>query len=267
MFEIINNSTIHQAAQIGQNVEIGPYCFIDKDVVIGDGCKIEPNVTIYEGARIGKNCHIFPGAVIAAIPQDLKFAGEKTTVEIGDNTNIRECVTIHRGTSYANKTVVGSNCLLMAYAHVAHDCILGDNIILANNANLAGHVVLDDWVILEGYVGVQQFVKIGQHSFVAAKCLVRKDIPPYIKTAREPVSYVGINAIGLERRGFKREDVNIIHGIYRELFVMNGNLTKALEILDKVYVKSSYKDEITAFIKASQNGIIRGLKKNHKANT
>jgi len=261
MFEVKFNSTIHQDAQIGENVKIGPYCYIDKDVIIGDGCIIEPNVVIYEGARIGKNCHIFPGAVIAAIPQDLKFAGEKTTVEIGDHTNIRECVTIHRGTNYAHKTVVGSHCLLMAYAHVAHDCILGDHVILANDVNLAGHVILGDWVILEGFVGVPQFVEIGRHSFVAAKCLVRKDVPPFIKVAREPVSYVGVNAIGLERRGFTKADIKLIHNVYRELFVMNGNLTKALEILEAEDRHFSYKDEIIEFVKTSKNGIIRGAKK------
>lgn len=262
MFETRYNSTIHQDAQIGENVQIGPYCYIDKDVVIGDGCIIEPNVVIYQGARIGENCHIFPGAVIAAIPQDLKFGGEKTTVEIGANTNIRECVTIHRGTSYAHKTVVGSNCLLMAYAHVAHDCILGDHVILANDVNLAGHVKIGDWAILEGFVGVPQFVEIGQHSFVAAKCLVRKDVPPYIKVAREPVSYVGVNAIGLERRGFSKEDVKAIHGIYRELFVMNGNLTKALEIITEGDFHPTFRNEIISFVNDSQNGIIRGAKKN-----
>ncbi len=260
MYKIINNSTIHKDATIGDNVKIGPYCFIDKDVVIGDGCVIEPNVTIYQGARIGKGCHIFPGAVISAIPQDLKFAGEKTIVQIGDNTTIRECVTINRGTSYADKTVIGNDCLLMAYAHVAHDCILGDHVILANSVNLAGHVELEDWVILEGYVGVPQFVKIGKHSFIAAKCLVRKDVPPYVKAAREPIAYVGVNAVGLERRGFGKEEIKTIHEIYRELFVMKGNLSQALQILREEYPESVFKTDIVSFIEASEKGIIRGTR-------
>src|SRR5690554_270385 len=184
---------IHPNAKIGKGVQIDPFAYIAEDVVIGDGCWIGPNATIMDGARIGKNCKIFPGAVISAIPQDLKYKGEKTTAEIGDNTTIRECVTINRGTADRNKTVVGSNCLLMAYVHIAHDVIVGNHVILANTVNIAGHVTIEDYVTLEGVVAVQQFVRIGMHSFIAGGSLVRKNVPPYVKAAREPLSFVGVN--------------------------------------------------------------------------
>ncbi|KAA3637234.1 MAG: acyl-ACP--UDP-N-acetylglucosamine O-acyltransferase [Bacteroidetes bacterium] len=254
-----NNSYVHPEAKIGSNVEIGPFTYIEKDVVIGDGTWIGPNVTIFNGARIGKNCRIFPGAVISGIPQDLKFDGEMTTAEIGDSTTIREYVTINRGTSYADKTVVGSNCLLMAYAHVAHDCILGDNVILANSVNLAGHVEIDDWAIVEGMVGVQQFLKIGAHSFIAATSFVRKNVPPFVKAAREPLAYVGVNSIGLKRRGFKTEQINRIHEIYRILFVKGYSISNAVEIIQNELEDSPEKDHILDFIKNSDNGIIKGL--------
>ena len=254
-----NNSYVHPDAQIGANVEIGPFTYIDKDVVIGDGTWIGPNVTIFNGARIGSNCRIFPGAVISGIPQDLKFEGEATTAEIGDNTTIREYVTINRGTSYADKTVVGSNCLLMAYAHVAHDCILGDNVILANSVNLAGHVEIDDWAIVEGMVGIQQFIKIGAHSFIAATSFVRKNVPPFVKAAREPLAYVGVNSVGLKRRHFKTEQVNRIHEIYRILFVKGYSISNAIEIIQNDLEDSPEKDHILDFVRNSPNGIIKGL--------
>ncbi len=254
-----NNSYVHPEAKIGSNVEIGPFTYIEKDVVIGDGTWIGPNVTIFNGARIGKDCRVFPGAVISGIPQDLKFDGEMTTAEIGDNTTIREYVTINRGTSYADKTVVGNNCLLMAYAHVAHDCILGDNVILANSVNLAGHVEIDDWAIVEGMVGIQQFLKIGAHSFIAATSFVRKNVPPFVKAAREPLAYVGVNSIGLKRRGFQTEQINRIHEIYRILFVKGYSISNAVEIIQNELEDSPEKDHILDFIKNSDNGIIKGL--------
>ena len=254
-----NSRHIHPEAIIGPNVEIGPFTFVDKDVAIGEGTWIGPNVTIFEGARIGKNCKIFPGSVISGVPQDLKFAGETTTAEIGDNTTIREYVTINRGTSYAGKTVVGNNCLLMAYVHVAHDCIIHDNVILANNVNLAGHVEIDDWAIIEGMVGVQQFIEIGAHSFIAATSFVRKNVPPYIKAAREPLSYVGVNSVGLKRRNFKTEQINRIHEIYRILFVKGYSISNAMEIIQSDLEDSTEKEHILAFIKKSDSGIIKGF--------
>ena len=191
---------VHPESQVADNVVIEPFVTIDKDVVIGEGTRIGSNATILPGTRIGKNCRIFPGAVIGAVPQDLKFRGEYTTVEIGDNTTIRECVTVNRGTSARNKTVIGSNCLIMAYVHIAHDCIVGNNVILVNSTQLAGEVIVDDWAIIGGMSAIHQFVHVGPHVMISGGSLVRKDVPPFIKAGREPLSYVGINSIGLRRR-------------------------------------------------------------------
>ena len=220
----MENVYIHPNAKIGNNVTIEPFSYIAGDVVIGHNTWIGPNVTIMDGARIGENCKIFPGAVISAIPQDLKFKGEITTAEIGDNTTIRECVTINRGTEDRHKTVIGNNCLLMAYVHIAHDAFIGNNVILANTANIAGHVTIEDHVILEGVVAVQQFIRIGEHSFIAGGSLVRKDVPPFVKAAREPLTYAGINAIGLRRRGYATSGISQIEDIYRHIFVHGTNV-------------------------------------------
>lgn len=254
-----NLSHIHPGAKIGANVTVSPFSFIDDNVQIGDNTWIGPNVTIFSGARIGKNCRIFPGAVISAIPQDLKFAGEETTTEIGDNTTIRECVTINRGTTDKMKTAVGSNCLLMAYVHIAHDCILGNNIIIANSVNLAGHVTIEDWVILEGLAAVQQFVRIGAHAFITGGSLVRKNVPPFTKAAREPLQYVGINSVGLRRRGFTNESVLEIEDIYRTLYVKGHNVTNALAVIEQEAPASKEKDQILRFIHESKDGIMRGI--------
>ena len=252
-------SHIHPNAKIGKDVVISPFSFIDDNVTIGDGTWIGPNVTVFSGARIGKNCRIFPGAVISAIPQDLKFNGEDTTTEIGDNTTVRECCTINRGTTDKMKTAVGSNCLLMAYVHVAHDCILGNNIIIANSVNLAGHVTIEDWVILEGLAAVQQFVRIGAHAFITGGSLVRKNVPPFTKAAREPLQYVGINSVGLRRRGFSNEAVLAIEDIYRTLYVKGHNVTNALAVIEQEAPASAEKAQIVAFINESKDGIMRGI--------
>ncbi len=254
-----NLSFIHPNAKIGKNVKIEPFTTIYDDVEIGEGTTIGPNVTIYSGARIGKNCQIFPGAIISAIPQDLKFKGEYTLTEIGDNTIIRECVTVHRGTSDRNKTKIGSNCLLMCYVHIAHDCFVGDNVIIANNTNLAGHCTVDNWAIIEGMVGVQQFVRIGPHAFVAGMTSVRKDVPPFIRVAREPLSYAGVNSIGLRRRGINDETIKIIEDIYRILFVMNNSVSNGIKQIENEIKDSEYKTMVIDFIKNSENGIIKGL--------
>lgn len=258
-----NNTYIHPEAIVGENVFIGPFSYIDKNVIIGEGTWIGPNVTIFNGARIGKNCKIFPGAVISAEPQDLKFQGEITTAEIGDNTTIREYVTINRGTAYAGRTVVGSNCLLMAYVHVAHDCKLGDYVILANNVNLAGHVEVEDWAILEGLVAVQQFTKIGQHSFIAGGSLVRASVPPFVKAAREPISYAGINNVGLRRRNFTPEQINRIQEIYRILYVKGYNTSNAIDIIEQDFEPSEERDIILNFIHSidTKSGIMRGFQR------
>ncbi|MFT6165335.1 MAG: UDP-N-acetylglucosamine acyltransferase [Vicingaceae bacterium] len=254
----MEHAYIHPNAKIGKNVTIDPFTYIAGDVVIGDNTWIGPNVTIMDGARIGKNCKIFPGAVISAIPQDLKFHGEVTTAEIGNNTTIRECVTINRGTVDRNKTVVGNDCLLMAYVHIAHDALIGNNVILANTANIAGHVTIEDHVILEGVVAVQQFIRIGEHSFIAGGSLVRKDVPPFVKAAREPLTYAGINAIGLRRRGYQTATISQIEDIYRHIFVHGTNVSKSIEEIKASIEDSVEKTQILDFIEGSQKGIIRG---------
>lgn len=251
-------ASVHPNAQIGEGVEIGPFTTVYEDVVIGDNTWIGPNVTLMNGARIGSNCRIFPGAVISAIPQDLKFAGETTTAEIGNNTTIRECVTVNRGTKDRMRTKVGDNCLLMAYVHIAHDVVVGNNCILANTANIAGHVVIDDFVIVEGVVAVQQFVRIGAHSFVAGGSLVRKNVPPFIKAAREPLTFAGVNTIGLRRRGFSAEAIAGIEDVYRTIYIHNSNISAALNVAELELPTSPEKELILQFIRESDKGIIRG---------
>jgi len=249
---------VHPQARIAKNVVIEPFVNIEKNVEIGEGTWIGSNVTIMEGARIGKNCRIFPGAVIAAIPQDLKYDGEDTIVRIGDNTTIREFVTVNRGTKANMETVIGNSCLLMAYVHIAHDCIVGNQCILANAVTLAGHIVVEDWAILGGLTAVHQFVNIGQHSMISGGSLVRKDVPPYTKAAREPLSYVGINSVGMRRRGFTPEKINEIQEIYRYIYLKGHNVSQALEMIEAMMPASAERDEIISFITSSARGIMRG---------
>ena len=253
---------VHSNAKIAKNVVIEPFTTIDKNVVIGEGTWIGPNVTIMEGARIGKNCNIFPGAVISAVPQDLKFNGENTTAEIGDNTTIRECVTINRGTNSRGKTSIGSKCLIMAYSHVAHDCIVGDYCIFSNNSTLAGHITVGTHVILAGMTAVHQFCSIGDHAFVAGGSLVRKDIPPFVKAAREPLSYAGVNSVGLRRRGFDSNKIKEIQSIYRILYQKNFNNSQATQIIEAEMEASTERDDILQFIRQSQRGIMKGYLQN-----
>lgn len=249
---------VHPGAKIAKNVVIEPFTTIHNNVTIGEGTWIGSNVTIMEGARIGKNCSIFPGAIISAMPQDLKYQGEDTTVHIGDNTTIRECATINKGTSDRMKTVIGNNCLIMAYCHVAHDCIVGDGCIFSNNSTLAGHVTIGQNVVLAGMVAVHQFVSIGNHAFVTGGSLVRKDVPPFVKAAREPLSYVGINSIGLRRRGFEAEKIREIQNIYRILYQKNYNNSQAASIIEAEMEATPERDEILQFIRDSQRGIMKG---------
>lgn len=253
---------VHPGAKIAKNVVIEPFANIDNNVIIGEGTWIGSNVTIMEGARIGKNCSIFPGSVISAPPQDLKFDGEETTAEIGDNTTIRECVTINRGTTSRMKTKIGSNCLIMAYSHIAHDCVVGDYCIFSNNSTLAGHINVGDHVILAGMTAVHQFCSIGSHAFVAGGSLVRKDVPPFVKAAREPISYVGINSVGLRRRGFDSNKIREIQQIYRILYQKSYNNTQATLIIEAEMEATPERDEILQFIKDSQRGIMKGYFKN-----
>lgn len=249
---------IDPKAKLGKNVKIDPFTMIHENVEIGDNTWIGSNVTIYPGAKIGKNCKIFPGAVIAGIPQDLKFQGEDSTVIIGDSSTIRECVTISRGTVDKQTTVIGSNCLLMAYVHIAHDCVIGSNVIIANAVQIAGHVVIDDWAIIGGSSAIHQFVKIGMHAMISGGSLVRKDVPPFTKAAREPLSYAGVNSLGLRRRGFSSESISHIQEVYRFLFLNSMNNSKALEEIEVNLPATKERDEILNFIRSSERGVMKG---------
>lgn len=249
---------IHPAAKIAPSVVIDPFVTIDQNVEIGEGTRICSNVTILEGARIGKNCIIFPGAVIGAIPQDLKFRGEETTAIIGDNTTIRECVTVNRGTAAKGRTVVGSNCLIMAYSHVAHDCIVGDNVIISNASQLAGEVIVDNYAVIGGGSLIHQFCHIGPHVMLQGGALVNKDIPPYVKAAREPIAYAGVNSIGLRRRNFSNDTIRDIQDIYRYLYLSSMNVSDAIERIEAELPATKERDEIILFVKNSKRGIIRG---------
>jgi UDP-N-acetylglucosamine acyltransferase len=248
---------IHPNARLATNVKIDPFTVIHQNVEIGEGTWIGSNVTIMEGARIGKNCRIFPGAVISAIPQDLKFEGEDSTAEVGDNTTIREFVTINRGTKALGKTVVGKNCQIQAYSHIAHDCIVGNNCIISNNTQMAGHVTMGDWVIVGGMAAIHQFVSVGQHVFVGGGSLVSKDVPPYIKAARTPLSYAGVNSVGLKRRGFSNDLINHILDIYRVIYNKGMNTSQALEFIEEEMKATDERDEIVTFIRESGRGIIK----------
>ena len=251
---------IHPQAKIAENVVIEPFVTIYKDVIIGEGTWIGSNVTIMDGARIGKNCRVFPGAVISAPPQDLKYNGEASTVTVGDNTIIRECVTLNRGTALdKNTTTVGSNCLLMAYVHIAHDCIIGNNVIIANSVQLAGHIEVQDFAFIGGASAVHQFVSIGAHSIISGGSLVRKDVPPYTKAGREPLSYVGINSVGLRRRGFSSEQIYEIQDIYRTIFLKKFNISRALDIIETEREPTEIRDEILDFIRNSNRGVMKGF--------
>ena len=251
-------ASINPEAKIADDVVIGPFTTIDRNVEIGPGTRIGSNVTILEGARIGSGVTIFPGAVISAIPQDLKFRGEETTAVIGDNTVLRECVTGNRGTAAKGRTVVGSNCLIMAYSHVAHDCIVGNNVIISNATQLAGEVVVDDCAIIGGGSLVHQFCHIGSYIMMQGGALVNKDIPPFIKAAREPISYTGINSIGLHRRGFSAEAIACIQDIYRMIYASGLNVTDAVARVEAEVEPSPERNIILSFIRSSQRGIIRG---------
>ncbi|MGB0870215.1 MAG: acyl-ACP--UDP-N-acetylglucosamine O-acyltransferase [Flavobacteriales bacterium] len=249
---------IHPEAKIADNVVVEPFTSIHKNVEIGEGTWIGSNVTIMEGARIGKNVRIFPGAVISAIPQDLKFGGEDSIAVIGDNTTIRECVTINRGTNYSGKTVVGENCLLMAYSHVAHDCFIGNNCVIVNNVALAGHVTIGDFAIIGGLTAVHQFVNIGEHVMIGGGSLVRKDVPPYVKASKEPLSFIGINSIGLRRRGFSPEKIVEIQDVYRIIFQSGFPTNKAIELIEAELPVSAERDMIINFVRNAKRGIMKG---------
>ncbi len=248
---------INPGATLGQNVTVDPFAVIHEGVTIGDDTHIMSGAVVMTGTIIGKGCLIFPGAVLGAIPQDLKFVGEKTTVEIGDFTTIRECVTINRGTKDKWKTVIGSNCLLMAYAHVAHDCVLGDHVIIANGVQLAGHVEIGEYAIIGGLAGAPQFSRIGAHTYVSGHTVINKDVPPFIKAGRTPISFAGVNSVGLQRRGFTNETINAILEVYRTIYNKGLNTSQALEHVENNLPACAEKDLIVTFIKQSKRGIIK----------
>ena len=256
---IKNNIFIHKDSIIGKNCKIDPFSYIGRDVEIGDNCWIGNNVTLYPGSKLGNNVKVFPGAVICSEPQDLKFEGEKTTVEIGDNTTIREFVTISRGTNDRLKTSIGKNCLIMAYSHIAHDCIINDDCVIVNNVQIGGHVKIDNFAIIGGGTLIHQFSNIGAHAMVAGGSLVRKDIPPFCKAGKEPISFKGVNTIGLKRRNFTSESINQIQNIYRIIYLEGRNTSQAINKIENDIKDSNEKKIVLDFIKNSDRGIIKGL--------
>lgn len=244
-------------AKIGNNVQIGDFSIIYENVEIGDNCVIYGNVTIFPGARIGSGVTIFPGAVISAIPQDLKFHGEETFAYIGDGTTLRECVTVNRGTASKGKTVVGKNCLIMAYNHIAHDCRIGDRVIMSNACQLAGEVQVDDAAVIGGGSLIHQFCHLGRNIMLQGGALVNKDIPPFVKAAREPISYVGLNSVGLHRNHFTDEEIKQISDIYRIIYLSDLNVTNAVKVILDTLPESEFRTEIIDFVTNSGRGIIR----------
>ena len=258
MSNISSLAYVHPNVEIKEDVIVEPFAYIEDNVVIGAGTRIMPHACIMSGARIGENCTIFPNAVISGIPQDLKFDDEESLAIIGNNTTIRECVTVNRGTKSRGQTVVGNNCLLMAYCHIAHDCILKDYVIVGNSVQIAGEVEVDDYAIISGGTLVHQFTRIGKHTMIQGGTRLGKDIPPYTVAGREPVSYVGLNIVGLRRRGFSREQINNIQEIYRYLYLSGYNISQALEKIESEISESDERTDIIDFVRASSRGVVRG---------
>jgi len=251
-------ASVHPRAAVAGSATIEPFVTISQDVVIGEGTWIGPHVAIMDGARIGRDCRIFPGSVISAVPQDMKYKGEKTRVTIGDRTIIRECVTINKGTNAFGTTIIGQDCLLMAYSHVAHDCRIGDHVILVNYVGLAGEIEIGDYAFLGGQTGVHQFVRIGAHTMIQGGSKVGKDVPPFVTAGRDPVRFEGLNLVGLRRRGFTEELIEEIHEIYRFIYQRGLNTSQALERIENELVGNGERDMIVSFIRNSKRGIIRG---------
>lgn len=258
MSNISSLAYVHPNVEIKEDVIVEPFAYIEDNVVIGAGTRIMPHACIMSGARIGENCTIFPNAVISGIPQDLKFDDEESLAIIGNNTTIRECVTVNRGTKSRGQTVVGNDCLLMAYCHIAHDCILKDYVIVGNSVQIAGEVEVDDYAIISGGTLVHQFTRVGKHTMIQGGTRLGKDIPPYTVAGREPVSYVGLNIVGLRRRGFSREQINNIQEIYRYLYLSGYNISQALEKIESEIAESEERTDIIDFVRASSRGVVRG---------
>ncbi|MBK5195853.1 MAG: acyl-ACP--UDP-N-acetylglucosamine O-acyltransferase [Proteiniphilum sp.] len=258
MNSVSSMAFVHPEARLGENVIVEPFAYIDSNTEIGDGTRVMTQASILNGARIGKNCTIFPHATIAGIPQDLKFQGEDTTAIIGDNTIIRECATVNRGTASKGFTKVGDNCLIMAYSHVAHDCVLNNHVILGNTTQLAGEIEIDDYAIISGGSLAHQFSRIGAHVMTQGGSRISKDIPPFVMVGREPITYVGLNIVGLKRRGFSRERINSIQEVYRYLYMSGYNISQAVERIEQELPVTEDRELILNFIRSSSRGIIRG---------
>jgi UDP-N-acetylglucosamine acyltransferase len=255
--QIHPTAIVHKKAELAEHVTIGPYSVIDGDVKIGEGSKVHSHVYIADGARIGKNCIIHHGSAVATVPQDLKFSGEETLLEIGDNVVVREFCDLNRGTSHRGKSVIGDNSFLMAYTHVAHDCLIGENVILANGVQLAGHVTIEEWVSVGGLVAVHQFCTIGKHAFIGGGFRVTQDVPPFILAAGVPVSFKGLNIIGLKRRGFPKEVTEKLQRCYRILYRSKLNTTQAVEKIQKELEPIPEVELVLRFIEKSERGIIK----------
>ena len=259
-------ASVSPNAILGDNIEIGPFAFIDADVEIGDGCKIMPHATVFQYVKMGKNCEIFPGAVVGAIPQDLKYEGEITRVELGDNVTVRECATINRGTKASGKyiTRIGSDTLIMSYVHIAHDCVIGNHCILTSYVGLAGETQIDDWAIIGGGSKAHQFSKVGCHAMVGGMSKINKDVPPYVLCGREPISYAGVNIVGLRRRGFSSEVIRNIKDIYDTIYYSGYNISDGCTKVEAGFPQSEERDTILEFIKNSKGGIIRASDSHEK---
>jgi UDP-N-acetylglucosamine acyltransferase len=254
---IHKTAIVSPKAKLHESVEAGPFAIVEDDVVIDEGSRIGSTALIASGARIGKNVRVFHGAVISSIPQDLKFEGEDTTANIGDNTVVREYATINRGTSESGSTDVGQDCLIMAYAHIAHDCKLGHHVIMANSVNLAGHVHIGDYAIIGGIVPVHQFVKIGAHSMIGGGFRVPRDVCPYALLGGYPLKVIGLNLIGLKRKGFPRETIAVLQQVFKILFFSDLNTSQALEKINEDVEIIPEAEEIITFIKSSSRGLIK----------
>ncbi len=253
-------ATVHPNAKLGAGVEVGPYAYIAENVEIGEGTQIFPHATIFDYVKMGKHCSVYPGAVIGAIPQDLKFDGEVTYVEIGNHVTVRECVTINRGTKASGRgvTKIGDNTLLMSYTHVAHDCKVGNNCILVSYVGIAGETDIDDWAIIGGSTVAHQFSKIGAHAMVGGGSKINKDIPPYILCGRDPLTYAGINIVGLRRRGFTSDQIRNIKDMYDIVYFGGMNVSDACSKIESGFPQSEERDTILNFIRSSKRGIVRG---------
>ena len=254
---VSNLAFVHPDAKLGEDVTVEPFAYIAGDVVIGDGCWIGPGAVIHDGARIGKNCKIHTAASIACLPQDLKFAGEVTTAQIGDNNDIREYVTISRGTASTGTTIVGNNNLLMAYCHVGHDCVVGNNCVIANRVSLAGEVHVGDWVVIGGHAAIHQWTHIGSHSMIQGGTLLNQDLPPFVIVRNDTLRFAGINRVGLSRRGFTTERIHELHAACRILFQSGMNYISGCDEVEKEIPQSPERDELISFIRSSTRGIIK----------